>query len=125
MPFLDDFFHLRLDLIQILPGKRRILKIIVISGIDAGADGQFRLREHPLYRLRHHMGSRVAHHPKPFLIVCCQNIQLTVLLHRRAQIHHLPVYLSGAGRPGQALADIFRNVYHADTRFILLDAAVF
>ena len=69
MPFLDYLFHLGFNLIQVLSGKRLVLKIVIIAVINGGPDCQFCLRENPPDRFRQNMGAGMPYHTKPFGVV--------------------------------------------------------
>ena len=125
LTLLDDFLHLSFQLIQILPGKRLVLKIIIKAGINTWPDSKLGFREHMLHRLSKHMGSRMADHSQPFLIPCRQDRQLAIPVKHRAQILHLPVHQPRAGRPCQTLADISRNLNNTFALRIFLYGTVF
>ena len=120
----DDLLHLRLQGIQILSGKRSVVKIIIKSRVDAGADGKSGLREQALHRLRKHMGGSVANGRQPLRVGGGADRQPAVPIDDGAQIHSLSVRLSAACRPGKPLADIHSYVIHAHSLFILLHGAV-
>ena len=79
--FFDDFLHLSFQFIQILPGKRRMFKIIIISGIDTGPDSQFSIGIKPFHRFCQHVGCRMPYHLQSCFVICCQNVQAAVLIH--------------------------------------------
>ena len=79
----DDLLHLRLNGVQILSGKGRMIKVIVKTRVDAGTDGQLCIRKQILYRLRHHMGSRVTDGCQPLRVICRADLQLTVPINHR------------------------------------------
>lgn len=97
-----------------------MVKIVIESLLNAGSDGQLCLREHPLYRLRQHMGSGVTQGCQALRILRRTYLQLAVLLHHGTQINHLAVHLGAASRSRQSLADIQGNIIYALTLCILL-----
>ena len=121
---LHDLLHLRLQLIQILPGESLVVKIIVKALLNTGADGQLGVREHSLNRLRQHMGSGMAQGCQALRVLGRTDLQPAVLRCHSPQIHRLAVYLGAAGRSGQALTDVQGYVIHALTLRKLLHGAV-
>ena len=62
MSFLDDLLHLRFQLIQVFPGKRLCVEIIIKSIFNGRPNGHLCLREQTLYRLRQYVGGRMSDH---------------------------------------------------------------
>ena len=99
------FFHLRLNLLEIVGGKGRLKLHIIIESIRNGrSDSQLHARIQALYRLGHHMACRMAQHRQSLLVLQRQDIQLAVLIHYRSDVYNLAVDLTGTGHAGQSLA---------------------
>ncbi len=81
MTLFDDLFHFCLDLVQILPGKRIGVKIVVKALVDRRSNRHLCIREQALYRFRKHMRRRMPDHIERFRIGCCDDIELAVLLN--------------------------------------------
>ena len=64
----DHLFHLFFDFIQIFSGKGLTVKIVIKTGVDGRADGQFCLRIQPFDRLCQHVGGGVAQRRQPFFV---------------------------------------------------------
>ena len=124
--FLDDLFHLRLNLLQIFICKRSLTVHIVIEAVrNRRSDCQFHLRIEALDRLSHNMRSGVMESCTSAFITKCQNIYLSVFFHYCTQIHSFPVYLSRTGRSGQSFAQIKGNVIDRHGVIILFYRAIF
>ena len=96
--FFNDLFHLVFKLRQILHGDgRRQIKIIIETGIYRGADGKFRTRIQPLYRLRQNMGGGMPVGLFPVFNFKSKNFQSAVLSNRGAQIAGFTVNTGGTG----------------------------
>ena len=103
--FLDDLFHLRLDLFQIFHSKRSLsVHIIVKSVSNRRPDGKLCLRVQPLDSLSHNVGCSMAERAFSFVVVKCQDIQSTIVIHYGSQIYDLAVHLSGCCHSGKSFA---------------------
>ena len=101
----DDLLHLRLDLLQILCGKRSLpVQVIVESVGDGRTDGKLGLRIEPLYCLGHNVGCGVVESPFSFLRIKGQDLQFAILVQHGTQVFHLSVHLGAGGHSGQAFA---------------------
>ena len=123
--FLDDLLHLRFQLIQILPGKRSRIKVIVKSVLDGRPDRHLGLREKPFYRLRQNMRCGMPKHFKPLRIAGCQDIQAAVFVDHGPQILHDTVHLTGTGRSGQPFRNIMGDIINAHCLCVLFTGSVF
>ena len=120
--FLDDLLHLRLDLLQIIRGKRRLsVHVIVESVCDGRTDRQLCLRIQSLDGLGHNVGCGVTERPFAFLIVKCQDIKLAVMVDHGTQIHCLPVNLALCRYSCKPFTDIQRDLIHALWFLILFE----
>ena len=122
--FLDDLFHLCFQIVQILSGKRCMLKIIVKSCINTGTDGQLCIGEQVLHSLCQHVRCGVADGCQPFLVICSTNLQFTVSVQYGSQILNLTVNLCTAGCSCKSFTDIKGNVIDAFALSVFLHGAV-
>ena len=58
------------------------------------------------------------------LILCSQDIQLTILLQNGSQVNDLSIYLSGTGYTCQPLAQIFCNIDYRHCLCIFFDLSL-
>ena len=94
----DDFFHLVLDFLQIFLCKRLLaVEIIVKTAVGSRADCKLYVWIQPLDRMRHNMGRGMPKRLLALVAVKGQYLNAAVLCKRKAQIHHLSVYLGGTG----------------------------
>ena len=75
-----------------------MLKIIIETVFNAGPYRQLRFRKDMLHGLCQHMGCRMAHNGKSFLVSRRQDGKLAVLRQRCAQVAHYAVNPTGTGR---------------------------
>ena len=122
---LDDFLHLLLDLVQILPGQRRHVEVIVESGVDGRSDGQLCLRVQVQHRLRQNVRTGVAIRVFARIGIESENVQLTVAVNHGTQVLHLTVHLAHAGNTGQTLADILRDIVDGHRFSVFTGTSVF
>ena len=121
----DDLFHLLLDVVEILPGERRNIEVIVKTRVDGRSDRQFCFRIQVLHRLSQHMRTGVPIRFFAFLVVKGEDAQLDIPVDHRPEITDCTVYFGDAGHPGQPLADIPCDVDHRHRLCIFLSASVF
>ena len=118
----NDLFHLCFDLAEIITGQRSIkLHIIVETICDRRSDCQLGVRIETFYSLCHHMACGMAKCCQTFLILCSQDIQLTILLQNGSQVNDLSIYLSGTGYTCQTLTQVFCNIDYRHCLCIFFD----
>lgn len=109
--FLDNFFHLPLQLGQVVGGKGSgSVKIIVKAAVNGRADGQLDSRIEPLYRLGQNVRGRVPKGLFSLFVLKSEDGQGAVAGNRGTQIHRFSVYRGGAGSPIQPAADLPGNL---------------
>ena len=109
--FLDDFFHLFFDFVEILrPEGNFHVEIVVKSVVDGGADGQFGAGVEAFDRLGQHVGSGVPKCLFTVLFVEGENFQVAVLIDGSAQVGNIAVDASAAGVAEKPHAQIFGHI---------------
>jgi hypothetical protein len=106
----DDFVHLRFNLREIVRGKRRIARKIVIEAVvDRGANGDLRAGIKRLDRHGQNMGGIVPDHFQRFDVLAGNDPQSHVVLDRPENIPGVAVHLDRQRRFGEAGADHGRD----------------
>ena len=124
LTLLDDLLHLCLQRIQIVSGKRLMLKIIVKSSLDARPDCQLCIREQLLHCLSQHMRCGMADRRKSLRVTRGTDLQLTILVNHCPQVNNLAIHLRTACRPRQSFADVKGNVINALALSVLFYRAI-
>ena len=123
---LDDFFHLRLDLFQIL--RREIvfgINIVIEAVVDGRSDCQLDIRIQVLDCLCQNVRSGVTQGPLAHIIIKGQDAHRAVLLQRGFQIDGLSVYLCCQCGACQTGRNLLGNIQTGCTILDLHDGSVF
>ena len=123
---LDDFFHLRLDLFQIL--RREIvfgINIVIEAVVDGRSDCQLDIRIQVLDCLCQNVRSGVTQGPLAHIIIKGQDAHRAVLLQRSFQIDGLAVYLCCQCGACQTGRNLLGNIQTGCTILDLHDGSVF
>ena len=100
--FFYDLLHLCFDPSQILLGQRFNIKIVIKSISDGRSNGTLGVRIQTFYRLGQNMGCGMAKSAFTAFVIKCEDIQLTVLIEYRPQIHRFSIHFPGTGHAGQS-----------------------
>ena len=100
------------------------IKIVVKTVFNGGTDPEFRAGEKILHRFGQQMGTAVAEHIFPFIIVPGEDFQRHIVVKNGVQIHHFAVHFAGEGVFGQLVADVVRHIKDRYAVFVTTAVAV-
>ena len=103
---IDDLAHPRLDLAQVVQGKRFGAGEVVIEPVlDVGADSHLRVGEQLLHRLRQHVRGVVADDLQGLGAIAGDDLQRAAAFQRPLQVDQVAVQLQQQGLLGQRRRD--------------------
>ena len=107
--------HLLLNSNQVFWGEGALVrKVIKETMLNHRADGDLRLGEQLLHRIRQQVGSRVANDFQAISVFASNDGQGAIGNHLEAGVHHLTVYLACQRSFGQACANGGSNFGHSN-----------
>ena len=112
---LGEFAHLRLDGGEVLGRERTLVGEVVIEAVfDDRTDGDLRLREECLRRLREQMCGRVADHLERVRVFVGDDLEHRVRHDRERGIYEMAAHLTGERGFRKPRPDVGSDLRHGD-----------